>query len=222
MSFDFDITGQDYPYRAGQHADYTLIDPPHTDDEGNVRTFSFVSSPNNRDSITIATRMRNTAFKNSLNEIPIGTKVKVSEPMGQFTLQKDASVPAVFIAGGIGITPFMSLITYASEEKLPHSMTLFYSNRTQAAAAFLPELEAWKTQNRNFTLVPTLTDESPPNWPDETGRIDMAMIEKYVPAYRTAIFFVAGPPAMVSAMAVLLDQNGIEETRIKAEDFAGY
>lgn len=223
MAFTFHTQNSGYTFKAGQHADYTLINPLTTDSEGNTRTFSFVNSPLDSNKIVITTRMRNTAFKNNLRDMPLNTLVKVSEPMGRFTLHKDESIPAVLLAGGIGITPFMSIIETAIREQTQHKITLLYSNRTIASAAFLDKLEDLSKTHPNVTFVPTLTDESADAaWQYERGTITMAMIQKHVPAVNEAIFYVAGPPAMVNAMTELLETHGIAEERIKTEDFAGY
>ena len=105
----------------------------------------------------VATRMRDTAFKRALRAIPIGTSVKVSAPMGSFTLHRDSSKPAVFLAGGIGITPIRSIIGWATEERLPHNLYLFYSNRTPEEAAFADRFENW---TRHKVLV------QPESWTD--------------------------------------------------------
>jgi len=141
MAFWFDTLDSGYTFRAGQHAAFTLVDPPETDGEGNGRTLSFATSPNNQGSFMVAMRMRDTAFKRALRAIPIGTNVKVSASMGSFTLHRDSSRPAVFLAGGIGITPISSIIGWATEERLPHSLYLFYSNRTPEETAFVDRFE---------------------------------------------------------------------------------
>src|SRR5712692_5835931 len=105
MAFVFDTLGSGYAFKAGQNADFILVDPPETDGQGNARTFSFASSPNNNGGFTIAMRMRKSAFKKSLKLIPLNTRLEVSRAMGSFTLHKDPSKPAVFLAGGIGVTP---------------------------------------------------------------------------------------------------------------------
>jgi flavin-dependent oxidoreductase len=142
-AFWFNTLGSGYTFRAGQNADFILIDPPKTDGEGNARTFSFSTSPNNRASLMVAMRMRKRAFKESLQTVPLGTRLKVTSPIGSFTLHKDSPRPAVFLAGGIGITPICSVIGWATEEKLSHRLYLFYSNRTPKEAAFLNRLESW-------------------------------------------------------------------------------
>jgi len=97
-----------FEFRAGQFLDWTLINPPETDAEGNTRAFSIVSAPFESD--VIATRMRDTAFKRVLRSMPLGTEVKIDGPSGSFTLHKNSAKPAVFLAGGIGITPFVSMV----------------------------------------------------------------------------------------------------------------
>jgi ferredoxin-NADP reductase len=222
MAFWFETLGTGYTFKAGQSADFILIDPPETDGEGNARSFSFATSPNNRTSFMVAMRMRATAFKKTLQAIPLGTAVKVSSPMGSFTLHKDSSRPAVFLAGGIGITPVRSIIGWATEEQLPHRLYLFYSNRTPGEATFLDRLESWSKQNRNFKLIPTVTASSYSGWPYEFGRIDREMLTKHLPETENSVYYLSGPPAMVGAMRQLLEDLGVSEDNLKTEEFAGY
>src|ERR1700685_989037 len=97
-----------FNFRAGQFADVTLTDPLETDAEGNTRTFS-IASPPFANELVFTTRMRNTAFKRSLKQVKSTAEVKISPAAGTFTLHKDPAKAAVFIAGGIGITPFLSM-----------------------------------------------------------------------------------------------------------------
>jgi ferredoxin-NADP reductase len=129
MAFHFSKP-QGFVVKAGQSVDLTLIEPPETDAEGNTRAFSLTSSPQEPELI-IATRMRDTAFKRVLKSMHLGNRVKMDGPMGSFTLHKNASKPAVFLTGGIGITPFFSMAKSAAAEKLPHEIYLFYSNRVR-------------------------------------------------------------------------------------------
>jgi ferredoxin-NADP reductase len=223
MAFEFDTSAvKDFDPQAGQSADFTLIDPPETDPKGNTRTFSIASSPHHKDFFLIATRMRSTAFKRSLQKIPLGTKVRVSRPTGSFTLPDDMKKPVIFIAGGIGITPMRSMIEWAVEKKLPYQMTLFYSNRAPADAAFSSDFEEWQKQAESFKFVPTITQPGDASWPYERGRIDAAMIKKYIPQMDLPIFFVAGPPGMVLAMNQALIQSGADEENIRTDEFYGY
>lgn len=127
MAFHFEKP-QGFQFTPGQSLDFTLLDPPETDAEGNMRTFSIASAPF-EEQITIATRMRDTAFKRVLKTVPLGLGVKMEGPMGSFTLHKNTAKPAVLLAGGIGITPFRSIVRHAGHEKLPHKIFLFYANR---------------------------------------------------------------------------------------------
>lgn len=221
-AFWFDAKGSGLTFEAGQNADYTLLDPPQTDAEGNSRTFSFAASPHHHDTIMITTRMRPTAFKNSLKEIPLGTNVKVVGPLGNMVLHDDVSKPAVMIAGGIGITPFRSMIEWATHEQLPHQITLLYSNRNPAATAFLDDLEQWARDNQRLKLVLTITDSDDLSWKYERGKIDEAFIRKHVGDLSKPIFYLAGPDAMVMAMRKLLIGMGMSKDLIKMEAFSGY
>ncbi|MDP3947359.1 MAG: FAD-dependent oxidoreductase [bacterium] len=236
MAFFFERP-KEFIFKAGQYLDLTLKNPPYTDDLGNVRTFSIASSPN-EPRIMVAMRMRNTALKNSLREVPFGTKVELQGPMGSFTLHKDAARPAVLLAGGIGITPFRSMVKYAAEEKLSHRIFLFYSNRRPEDAAFLEELMAFQEENPNYTCIPTMTemtarlgslqeDALTPglarmSWSGLTNYIDAEMIQGHARNLENAIYYTAGPPAMVTAMRHILDAMNIDDDTIKTEEFGGY
>ena len=222
MAFVFDTTGSGFAFKPGQHADYTLINPPETDEKGNTRTFSFASAPG-RDYIMIATRMRGSAFKNSLNAMPLGTKVKVGEPYGDMTLHKDAKKPAVFLAGGIGITPFRCMIEWAAANSLDRKIYLFYSNKTADESAFLADLVEFSKADPNFKLIATATREEDPAWKHERGRIDEAMLKRHLgDDVQKSVYYVAGPPAMAEALTETLVKMGVDEDSIRKEEFAGY
>ena len=208
-----------FGFKAGQYCDFTLIDPPETDAEGNVRTFSLASAPF-EDRIMIATRMRDSAFKRVLGSMPIGSEVQMQGPMGSMTLQNDVSRPAVFLAGGIGITPFRSIIANAAHEKLPHEIWLFYSNRRPQDTAFLKELAGLQGENPKFHLVSTFTDVQEKG--AEEGYIDGPMIKKYLPDPAKPIYYLAGSLAMVTAMRETLYGLGVDDDYVKSEEFAGY
>src|SRR5579859_1130270 len=117
-----------WTFKAGQYLDMTLLDPSETDSEGNVRSFSIASAPH-EDTLMVATRMRDTAFKRVLRTMPLGTAVKIEGPSGDLILQNDFTRTAAFLAGGIGITPFRSIVHWAAKDKLSNRIVLFYSNR---------------------------------------------------------------------------------------------
>lgn len=212
-----------FEFRAGQSVDVTLIAPPETDAEGNTRSFSLVTTPQ-EDTLAFATRMRNTAFKRTLGQMPEGTEINMDGPFGSFFLHENARRPAVFLAGGIGITPFHSIISDATERGLPHQLILFFSNRRPEDAPFLAELQALETQNPNFTFLPTMTDmaKSTQSWTGTTGYIDKEMVQQHVDMNAMPIFYLAGPAAMVSAMRLLLNSAGVSNDDIRTEEFSGY
>lgn len=213
-------------FKAGQFMDVTLIDPPESDAEGNTRGFSINSAPDDPDLI-FTTRLRDTAFKRVLRSMPLGTGVKVEGPFGSFTLHNNESRPAVLLAGGIGITPFRSIVRLAAHEKLRHRIVLFYANRRPEDAPFLDELSHFERENANFTFVPimTRTSESHVSWAGETGHLDGGMILRHVrrsEPQAAAIYYIAGPPRMVAALHQMLNTIGIDDDDIRMEDFAGY
>ena len=147
-----------FEFKAGQFVIMVLPSPPHTDAEGNRRVFSIASPPQDTRRLVITTRMTGTAFKRSLAEVPLGTPVDLSGPAGTFgLLHADASLPVVFIAGGIGITPFRSILYDAVSRHLPHRITLIYSNRTPAGTAFHDEFVHLAQTHSNLTYIPTMT-----------------------------------------------------------------
>jgi ferredoxin-NADP reductase len=221
MLFRF-VKPEGFTYQAGQTVDITLIDPPETDVEGNKRTFSIASSPQDT-TIAIATRMRDTSFKRTLKDMPLGTPIQIEGPIGSFTLHENATRPAVMLAGGIGITPFHSIILDATARKVPHSLILFYSNRRPEDAVFLRELTECAATNNNFTFVATMTDnEVESTWGGERGYIDSSMLERHIPPQSLPIYYLAGPQGMVTAMRTMLNEAGISNDDIRFEEFAGY
>lgn len=218
-----------------------------TDSEGNSRAFSIASAPYEKD-LMVATRMRDTAFKRVLKILPIGTEVQIKGPFGDFTLHNNVSRPAVFLMGGIGITPVRSIVIEAAQRNLPHKIFLFYSNRREKDAAFLKELQILETKNPNYKFIPTMTDvtEGDFSWQGERGYIDEPMLKKYLgnlqgpiyPHTRTAstdnssrrhnspfgvgVYYSAGPPAMVMAMRKMLNDAGVDDDDIRTEEFSGY
>jgi ferredoxin-NADP reductase len=222
MAFHFEKPAG-FTFTAGQCGDFTLLNPPETDAEGNVRSFSLASAPFEED-LMIATRMRDTAFKRSLKTVPLGTELTLEAPWGELILHDDARIPAVFLTGGIGITPVRSMVLQATHNHLPHKLTLFYSNHRPEDAAFLDELTAAQTANPNFTLVASMSEmeKSAAQWRGETGHVIKTMLMKYIDDLTLPIYYISGPPEMVAAMQKTLDDAGVKTSSIRAEDFSGY
>src|ERR1022692_702679 len=212
-----------WTFEAGQSLDMTLCEPPETDAEGNIRTFSMASGPD-EDTLIVATRMRDTAFKRVLKTMPLGSAVKIEGPSGSLTLHNDVTRTAVFLAGGIGITPFRSMVLRAAKEKLTHRIVLFYSNRRPEDAPFLDELQALEKENPNYKLVASMTEmaKSHRSWHGEVGQIDREMLLRYLKDAASPIYYVAGPPEMVKGLHKTINGAGVDDDNIRAEEFAGY
>ena len=172
----------------------------------------------------IATRMRDTAFKRVLKTMPIGTAVTIEGPSGDLTLQNDSTRSAVFLAGGIGITPFRSMLVHAAYRKLPHRLVLFYSNRRPEDAPFLEELQALQKENPRYTLIPSMSEMATSHrpWTGETGLIDQAMLSRHLSGIVAPLYYIAGPPGMVKALTAMLIRQSVNEKDIHAEEFFGY
>ena len=229
LEFRFDKP-QGMTFKAGQFMDLTLIDPPETDTEGDTRGFSINSAPDDAELI-FATRLRDTAFKRVLKTMALGTDVKVEGPFGNLTLHNNGQRPAVFLAGGIGITPFRSIARWAAHQRLPHQILLFYANRRPEDTPFLDELRGLSRENPNFTFIPTMTQMSGSHlpWKGETGHVDYELIVKYLKGKPSSgkelsspIYYIAGPPAMVSGLRTMLNEAGVDDDDIRTEEFTGY
>ena len=222
MAFHFEKPGG-FVFKAGQFGDFTLINPAETDAEGNIRGFSLASAPYESD-VMFATRMRDTAFKRVLKTMEVGTEVSLDAPYGSFTLHNNSRTPAVFLTGGIGVTPVRSIILQATHDNLPHKIFLFYSNRRPEDAAFLDQLMEAQKQNPNYTFVGTMTEmeKSSRKWEGETGYITKLVLLKYIGDLTVPIFYLAGPAAMVTAMRKTLNEAGVDDDNIRTEEFSGY
>ena len=155
MAFRFEKPAG-FSFKPGQAIDVILIEPPGPDAPSARHTFSVVSAPF-EDQLMIATRMRDSAFKRALKALPAGSPAKLEGPLGSLTLHNDRARPAVFIAGGIGITPFMSILRQAAKDQLQQRLVLLYSNRRPEDSAFLIELQQLERENKHFRFVATMT-----------------------------------------------------------------
>jgi ferredoxin-NADP reductase len=222
MSFRFEKPSG-WMFKAGQSMDMTLLEPSETDAEGNTRAFSIASAPHD-ESLMVATRMRDTAFKRVLGTMPLGTAVKIEGPFGNLILDDNAARTAVLLAGGIGITPFRSMVLRAAKEKLPRPMFLFFSNRRPEDAPFLEELQTAERDNPHYKFVPTMTEMAKTHrpWGGETGLISKGMLSKYLKNASSPVYYIAGPPGMVKGLHETLTQAGVDDDDVRTEEFAGY
>lgn len=207
-------------FKPGQYAGFTLINPSETDAKGITRRFSLLSTPDEA-TIAIATRIQPSAYKRVLSALPLNSEIKFAGPTGAFILHEDLTTPAVLIAGGIGVTPFYSMLKHAKQHQSTQDLHLFYGNQTPTDSAFLPELLQLQQDNPHFTFTPTMANPDA-DWRGETGFITHTMIKKYIPDINVPIYYVCGSPVMVTAIQEMLAEMGIDEEKIKVEDFPGY
>ncbi len=222
MAFYFDKPPQ-FAFTSGQFVDLTLPHPSETDAEGDTRAFSIASAPQ-ESTLMVATRLRDTAFKRELQRMPLGSTVRMEGPFGKLVLHADQTRPAVFLAGGIGITPFRSMVVQAAMQRSQHPMVLFYSNRRPEDAPFLEELQSLQVKNPHYRFVGTMTEpgKSSRPWQGETGFLNAALLSKHLGTVEKPIYYVVGPPGMVGALRTMLKEAHIEDSDIRTEKFVGY
>lgn len=219
----FDLLGEKINFKPGQYFFITLLNPPYidNDDRGSRRHFSIVNSPTQNNRIEMATRIRTeSAFKKSLRDLPVGSEVEIGPIQGTFILPDNLIRPLVFVAGGIGITPFMSILRFIKDKNLPCKITLIYSNREQKSAAFLNELTSMEKQIHDFKLIATMTRDK--NWIGEKRRIDEKFIKDYFKNPNDNTCMIASPPKMVEEVIKVLISAEVKEENIKSETFSGY
>lgn len=222
MAFQFEKP-PGFTFRPGQWIDLTLLNPSETDAEGNSRTLSLASAPH-ENFLLVATRLRDTAFKRELPRLPLGAEVRIEGPSGSLTLHNNATRAAIFIVGGIGITPVRSILLRAAHDRLPHRLLVFYSNRRPEDAAFLEELTALQKENPNYRLIPVMTAATgfTNTWTGEKGHVTQKLLAKHQGEAVSPIYYVVGPPGMVNGVHEMLNQNGVDDDNIRMEDFGGY
>jgi ferredoxin-NADP reductase len=217
----FDLRGDDFEFRPGQYFWVELLDPPYEDEKGPRRHFSVVTAPTERGVIGFCTRIRDSAFKRSLVELQVGREVEVEQPKGTFVLPDEPSGTLVLVAGGIGITPFRSMLRYIQDEHLPYRVTLIYSNRDRASTPFLEELDDIANANPNIRVIATMTNDA--DWTGETRLIDADLFKKYLEGdLNRSTYMVAGPPGMAEAVTEELRTSGVRRDRISTDSFSGY
>jgi ferredoxin-NADP reductase len=195
-----------FAFAAGQAVDVLLGDDRHT--------FSLVSAPFESE-LVFATRMREaSAYKAALRALPVGAQLKLQGPSGSFVLDPNPARGALFIAGGIGITPFMSMLRQARHERSPRQMVLAYSNRRPEYAAFLAELRQMARDNAGFRLHAAMTDSE--------GMMDAALLARLAGPLGSPVYYVVGPPGMVFGMQDMLRGAGVPEEDVRTEEFYGY
>ncbi len=209
-------------HRAGQYLMLRMEAPG--DARGPSRTFTIASSPTEPGGFLIATRITASVFKQRLASLPLGTQLKARAPIGTFTLPDVDGQRLVFLAGGIGVTPFRAMAQYAADSGLRHEILLLHSCRTPEEIVFRKDLGAIGARNPRFRVVVTITrpEDSSSPWSGPTGDIDMDFLQRHAAPLDDATVYAAGPPAIVDAMIAAAASRGVPKARLRAERFTGY
>lgn len=193
-----------FNFYPGQYLDVEL---PVKDKYGNTRAFTISSSPT-ENFLMITFKKGISEFKKKLASLKSGDTISVSHPAGTFTL--DESSPAVFIAGGIGITPFRSMIKYAVDQKLNIPIDIIYLT-SDNIFLFKKNLDKWQKEYSKLEIIYQNTASS--------GHTITLNTKYLIP---NTIFYLAGPPKMVDDFEKILFELGVEETSIRTDRFDGY
>lgn len=220
FEFVLDLEGQELVFLPGQFFKLTLINPPITDARGNSRFFGFINSPSDKKSVTFITRAGQSAFKKVLFELPVGQKVDVGSPEGNVVLPKDTGKKLVCIAGGIGIVPFISILRFVRENKLPYGITLIYANRDSKSAPYLMELEGHRGIVPGFTFIPIMTQDI--DWKGESRRINPQLLTEYFPNTPGFHVIITGTTRFVPQVMKAVKEAGIAMQDITIEMLTGY
>lgn len=220
---EFEVQGERPDFKAGQYF-YITLQPEDTEHQKELtHHISIVNSPNKKGVLALTTRMRleESLFKRTLDKMQVGDEVEIGKIEGSFVLPDQTDKPIVFVALGIGITPYCSMLRYAFEENKPYNFTLFYSDNEIESMAFLDELKLMEQEHPDsLKFIQVVTkDES---WQGEKRHIDANLIKNYIGNIKEPLYYISGPPKAVFAVRDNLKESGVPEDQIKADDFYGY
>ncbi|HEX6977510.1 MAG TPA: FAD-dependent oxidoreductase [Patescibacteria group bacterium] len=211
----------------GQYFYITLPKLNHEDPKGNIRHFTNAASPTEGNVMRITTRVRpESGFKQTLDELQIGTVVEGRGPNGIFTMDENTTGNHIFLAGGIGITAARSIAKFVFDKNIGINLTIVYSNSIPEEITFKDELEGWAKEHNNFKLYMTISkpDESKEKWEGKVGRIDQKLLTELFSKedMKKSTFWVCGPSAMVTGMEDMLSKMRVPLDSIRTEKFTGY
>ncbi len=214
---------QKLSFTPGQYMEWTLPHK-HPDSRGNRRYLTIASSPT-EDTVRLGVKFypQGSSFKKALAEIDHQTPMVGAQLSGDFTMPKDVNQKLVFIAGGIGVTPFRSMLKFLVDTKQSRPIVLFYANKTADEIVYVDVFNDALTQ-LGIKTVYTLTDKDhlPPDWHGRVGRIDAQMMSEEVPDFMERIFYLSGPHQMVTAYEETLKAMGVPVKQIKIDYFPGF
>ncbi len=208
-----------FKFNSGQYLKW-FLEIKNPDDRGTSRYFTISSSPNNLGYITITTRVIKSSFKKKLSHLKKGDIVRAFGPLGYFTFDLKNKKDKIFLAGGIGLTPYHSILTTIDGEKNIPNIYFFVSFSKKDEVIYHDLFEQIEKRNPRIKIIYTLTKEKAEGF--EFGRISKDLIKKYSPNYKKAEFFVVGSEVMEEGMLQMLKDMRIPKKNIFSENFPGY
>lgn len=207
----FDVGDKDFAFIAGQYIRLTIPSLSSDVPKGNTRDFTIASSPEIKDTVVIAFRNSESAFKKALVDAPLGTPVKIQGPLGAFLLPDDATVPVVYIAGGIGVTPALSMIRFISDRGVGQPIQVVYGNSSPERAAYIEEMRAISKNHPNIKLI------------EKIGEIDTQFIFEIVEYTSSTLWYLCGAPEMTISLSQKITEDlGVRAENIRTEEYPGY
>jgi 3-phenylpropionate/trans-cinnamate dioxygenase ferredoxin reductase subunit len=204
-------------FKPGQFFMFHELDANSQPIKGKNKPYSLASSPTDLSKMAVCYKITG-YFTHLMMGLAPGAGIGVQGPYGVFTLREEAA-DITMIAGGVGITPFMSMIRYAAEKRLPNRMRLLFSNKTQADIVYREELARLEKANPNFSVVHTLTRENGSEWQGERGRISQDFLAKHSPPGEGKFYYICGADAMVKDCFQHLRAMGAQPGQVKVENF---
>ena len=204
----------------------------YNDSKGPIRHFTVLSSPT-EDFIMLTTRIRDSPYKQRLASLEKGTRLRL-ETHRRICNTEDYSKTAIFIFGGIGVTPFRSMVKYATDYSYHLKIIMFDSNKNNENVLFKKEFDEWTNLDKNIDIIYTLTGRKTTQEQQsstmivrkgEFGRIDKAMVLRFMDSstLKDSLFYICGPPNMLKSMESLIQEElKIPKEKIKVEEFTGY
>ena len=165
--------------------------------------------------------MRGSGFKETLRHAPLGYELSIGTPLGSFVMPKEETHHHVFVAEGIGVTPFRSILRYAVDAKKPIDALMLYFNHSSTDIVFQQELEEISKLMPTFSIVNVLSDPEP-SWTGQKGRLNEELLRRWVPNLDRRLFWISGPPQMVMAYKTSIKQTGVSDESIRTDNFTGY
>lgn len=205
----FEVDDKNFKFVPGQYVHVYIPELKFPDPRGNHRDFSIASLPGET-KLKIAFRDSGSGFKRTLSLIDENLDIEITGPFGNFVLPKKLTRPIIFIAGGVGVTPFFSMISELIKKKTKHPLHLLYVNSNQKRAIYLKELKEMAAKNANFTLQ------------EKYSHLNEADLRDAANLFKNPVWYLAGPPHMVAKKERILLLQGISDKDIYKEEFSGY